>query len=379
MYDLFKSARARSRRKLRRSAASAVADVWGAVFAPSKPAKRSATKAGKPAAKTGQPTATARDGAATRSRTKTAAKLKPPATSGAKATVPRGAAFENGTHTSAFGTRSYKLFLPTRPKTTPDPLPLIVMLHGCGQSPQDFARGTGMNTLAEEIGFLVLYPAQAREAQHNRCWNWFKRDDQVRDLGEPALIASLTRHIIAEQNVDPAKVYVAGLSAGASTALIVATAYPDVFAAAGVHSGLAVGAAHDAASATRAMRSGAPGRRHIAQMPTIIFHGEADKVVNPRNGRFVALRALETFGHLARTEKTGRVIGGREYTRTVHRVGTGRPYAEHWVVRGSGHAWSGGNAAGSYTDPRGPDASREIVRFFLRHRTTKKRRTTPTA
>ena len=234
-----------------------------------------------------------------------------------------------------------------------------------------------MNVLAEEFGFLVLYPEQSRRAQQNRCWNWFRRADQARGSGEPALLASMTQHIMAQQNADPAKVYVAGLSAGASAALIVATAYPDIFAAVGVHSGLAVGAAHDAASMTRAMQAGATGQRHSAPMPTIIFHGDADKVVNPRNGRFVTIRSVEPYNSLDRTEKVGRVVGGREYVRTVNRVGRGRPYVEHWVVRGSGHAWSGGHVAGSYTDPAGPDASREMVRFFLRHRTTKKRRSVP--
>jgi poly(hydroxyalkanoate) depolymerase family esterase len=291
--------------------------------------------------------------------------------------VLRDASFRSGTFDSAYGTRSYKLYVPAVAKAANVPLPLIVMLHGCGQTPEDFARGTGMNALAEEFGFLVLYPSQSRDAHLNRCWNWFKRDDQTRGAGEPALIASLTGEIVAELNVDPAKVYVAGLSAGASAALIVATAYPDIFAAVGVHSGLAVGSAHDTSSAARAMQGGNPGERHDGQMPTIIFHGTADRVVNPRNGRFVAIRALEPYTNLDQTEKSGRVLGGREFTRITHRVGKGRPFTDQWIIHGSGHAWSGGHAAGSYTDPAGPDASREMVRFFLRHRTTKKRRSTP--
>jgi poly(3-hydroxybutyrate) depolymerase len=179
---------------------------------------------------------------------------------------------------------------------------------------------------------------------------------------------------MTQQNVDPARVYAAGLSAGASAGLVLATAYPDIFAAVGVHSGLAVGTAHDAASAARAMQLGAPGRRHSDQMPTIIFHGDADKTVNPRNGRFVGIRALEPYKKLDRTEKPGKVVGGRAYVKEVYREGRGRPYMEQWTVLGAGHGWSGGHAAGSFTDPSGPDASREIVRFFLRHRTTKKRR-----
>ena len=191
-----------------------------------------------------------------------------------------------------------------------------------------------------------------------------------------ALLASLVRRIIASEAVDPARVYVAGLSAGASAALILASAYPDIFAAVGAHSGLSVGAAHDPVSAAVAMQHGAPGVRRSVMMPTISFHGSSDRVVNPRNGRFVVARALEPYPYLQRTEKTGKVPGGRGYVRISHRVGRGRALIEDWVVEGGPHAWSGGNTAGSYTDPTGPDASREMMRFFLRHRTTAKRRST---
>ncbi|KKL85745.1 hypothetical protein LCGC14_1951650, partial [marine sediment metagenome] len=235
----------------------------------------------------------------------------------------------------------------------------------------------GSIALAEELGFLVLYPEQARQVQVSRCWNWFRPVDQTRGAGEPALIASLTRHILTEQPVDPARVYIAGLSAGASAALVLATAYPDIFAAVGVHSGLPVGAAHDAATAVIAMRHGAPGQRHAAALPTIIFHGDADTVVHPRNGRFAAIRATEPFAGLRKTERRGQVAGGRSYLRITHRKGSGRPLAEHWIVEGSGHAWSGGNGAGSFTDPKGPDASREMMRFFLRHRAGVRRRAKP--
>ncbi len=184
----------------------------------------------------------------------------------------------------------------------------------------------------------------------------------------------MTRQIIADVKADPAKIYVAGLSAGASAALTVANAYPDIFAAVGAHSGMPVGAARDLSSALIAMRVGAPGLRLLVKMPTIIFHGDADKLVNSGNGRFIASRALEPFENLSKTERAGRVVGGRKYLRTSHRVGRGKSYTEHWVISEAGHAWSGGNGAGGYTDPTGPDASREMVRFFLQHRTTAKRR-----
>lgn len=373
----FKRARAKTQRKLRRASVSAVSDMWGTIFGSSKPKKRKSSNSGSTARKAAKPVSRTRKNTTNGATAKTKGRGAVPATSSSKATVPRGASFEDATHETEFGTRSYKLYVPVAAKTSTVPLPLIVMLHGCGQSSKDFARGTGMNTLAEEFGFLVLYPDQARDAHHYRCWNWFRRGDQKRGAGEPALLADMTRRVINDCNADPAKVYVAGLSAGAATALILATQYPDIFAAVGVHSGLAVGAAHDSSSVPRAMRSGNPGQRHHVQMPTIIFHGDTDKVTNPRNGRYIVIRALEPYGSLDRTEKPGRVDGGREFTRTVHRIGRGRPYVEQWVVHSSGHAWSGGHAAGSFTDPKGPDASREMVRFFLRHRTTKKRRTTP--
>ncbi len=219
-------------------------DAWGAIFAPAKPARRKTAVAAKPSAKA---PGGARKGSPAKPAAKPSAKSKVPSTSTARTTVPKGALFKNGTHESAFGTRCYKMYVPAAAKVAVAPLPLLVMLHGCGQSPQDFASGIGMNALAEEFGFLVLYPAQARRAQVNRCWSWFKRSDQARGAGEPALIASLTRHILAKHAIDPARVYVGGLSAGAAAALILGVGYADIFAAVGAHSGLPIGAAHDAA------------------------------------------------------------------------------------------------------------------------------------
>ena len=369
MFDPFKRARVRAAKKIRRSVASTVTDTWGNLLGPAKSVKRTKSKTEKKANTSSVTTRNRKSGAAP-------VKSKTPATSRSRSTVPRGASFQSGTNDCAFGTRTFKLYLPVVAGKNSGPLPLVVMLHGCGQTPQDFARGTGMNALAEEFGFIVLYPAQARKAHLNRCWNWFRRGDQMRGAGEPALIASLTRTVIAEHNVDPARVYVAGLSAGAAAAMIVATAYHDIFAVVGVHSGMAAGAAHDAGSATRAMQGGDPGKRQEIPTPTIIFHGDADKVVNPRNGRFVTMRGVEPFAGLSKNEQTRSGANGRGYTRIQYRIGKGRPYVEQWVVHESGHAWSGGHVAGSYTDPKGPDASREMVRFFMRHRTTKKRRAT---
>lgn len=215
-----------------------------------------------------------------------------------RATVPRGASFRTAVFSCDHGERAYKLYIPAKSRAVDARtarMPLLVMLHGCSQTPDDFAAGTRMNALAEEFGLLVAYPAQTRRAHGNRCWNWYQRGDQRRGAGEPAVIAGLTRAILRDHRVDPARVYVAGLSAGGSAAAIVAAAYPDIFAAVGIHSGLPVGAAHDAASAIFAMRHGAPGDRPTVAVPTILFHGDADTVVNPSNGRYAVARALVGF------------------------------------------------------------------------------------
>ena len=288
--------------------------------------------------------------------------------------MPRGASFGWREHDCAVGSLGYKLYLPACVRTAVQPLPVLVMLHGCGQTPDDFATGTGMNALAEELGIIVVYPAQDRRAQQNRCWNWYRRGDQGRGAGEPALLASLTRDVVSIAPADPARVYVAGLSAGASMALILAATYPDIFAAVGAHSGLAWGAARDATTAALAMRHGAPGHRSPGPMPTIIFHGDEDKVVHVRNGRFIASRAADAYEGLRRTELSNRGHGGHPFVRLSHRRGRGRSFTEFWVVKDAGHAWSGGSRAGRFADPAGPDASREMMRFFLQHRTTSKQR-----
>lgn len=264
---------------------------------------------------------------------------------------------------------AYRLFVPARAGTgAPCARPLVVMLHGCTQDAADFAAGTQMNLLAREHGFAVLYPEQGRRANAQRCWNWFKPQHQVRDRGEPAMIAALTRSILETQGLDASRVYIAGLSAGGAMADIVGRAYPDVFAAVGVHSGLAAGAAHDLPAALQAMRSGAPGQAapSATARPTIIFHGSADATVHPSNGTAVASACLQSQpGATARpvaTEGTWRT--GQRYSRTVYRAEDGATCVEYWQLHGGGHAWSGGSSEGSYTHPNGVDASREMVRFF---------------
>ncbi|MDM7457865.1 MAG: PHB depolymerase family esterase [Paracoccus sp. (in: a-proteobacteria)] len=262
----------------------------------------------------------------------------------------------------------YKLYLPASLDTASAPPPLLVMLHGCNQTAEDFAKGTRMNEIAEEKGVIVLYPWQSRQAHPHRCWNWYRADDRKRDAGEPGALASLVCTVRDRHHADPARVYIAGLSAGASTAINLGHLYPDVFAAVGEHSGLPRGAARHTASALLSMAQGNPGNRNDTAVPTIILHGSDDRVVNPRNGRFLAIRAHETYPTLQRVELRGQVPGGHSYLRASYRIGRGKTYVEHWLIEGSGHAWSGGSRAGRFVDPKGPDASREMLRFFLQHR-----------
>jgi len=284
--------------------------------------------------------------------------------------VPEGGGrFVEASFTNGAGTRSYKLYIPARYRG--QPVPLVVMLHGCTQSPDDFAAGTGMNTLAEQHGLLVVYPAQDQSANAQRCWNWFAPADQQRERGEPSLIAGITRQIMAEHAVDPRRVYVAGLSAGGATAAIMGLAYPDLYTAVGVHSGLAAGAARDLPSALAAMKHGeiaspteAAGRSRV---PTIVFHGDQDRTVSPRNGDRVVAQALAGADGLRTEFEQGQVEGGHGYSRTLYRDASGNAVLERWQVHGAGHAWAGGSEAGTYTDPRGPNASREMLRFFLSH------------
>jgi poly(hydroxyalkanoate) depolymerase family esterase len=276
--------------------------------------------------------------------------------------------FSAGTHACSAGQRDYKLYVPSA-RPAESTMALVVMLHGCTQGPDDFAAGTAMNTLAEQHGFCVLYPAQSAKANPQRCWSWFKHTHQQAQRGEPAIIASMARRVMDEQPIDPQRVYVAGLSAGGAMAAILGQAHPDLFAAVGVHSGLPAGAAHDLPSALAAMKSG-PGRTLRAgpagSPPTIIFHGDADSTVTPANGDALMV-ALGVDG----ADVTTTVVqqpGRRRATRQVQRDADGRERLAYWRIHGAGHAWAGGTARGSYTDPQGPDASAEMLAFFSQHR-----------
>ena len=283
--------------------------------------------------------------------------------------IPDGAQYLSRSYACAAGRRNYKLYVPHRQHA--GGRPLLVMLHGGTQDADDFAAGTRMNVLAEEHGFIVAYPSQCKSANPSLCWNWFKPEDQVRCAGEPSIIAGITDEIVAEYDIDPQRVFVAGLSAGGAMAGVMGATYPEVYAAVGVHSGLSYRSATDVASAFSAMR-GDPGlqRRqrktgprsdHALRVRTIVFHGDADQIVHPSN----AAKIIEAkTGDTVERAKV-RSSASRAYTRAATRDKTGTVVVEQWLIHGSGHAWSGGSADGTYTDPHGPDASREMLRFFL--------------
>jgi poly(hydroxyalkanoate) depolymerase family esterase len=283
--------------------------------------------------------------------------------------------FLSGSFSNRAGTRAYRLYVPSH--ANGEPLPLVVMLHGCKQNPDDFAAGTGMNRLAEELRCIVLYPAQNQRDNGSNCWNWFNPSDQRREHGEPSILAGMTQKIMSEYPIDPDRVYVAGLSAGGAMASVLAAGYPDLYAAVAIHSGLPVGCAQDVASAFGAMKGGS--HKHIQPyrhtVPAIVFHGDRDHTVHPDNGVAALAQSMgmsvetwraQTGKGQSRVNK-GKKASGRSYTQTVFEGNDGQPHAEHWLIHGAAHAWSGGSAAGSYTDPKGPDASAEMMRFFRDH------------
>jgi poly(hydroxyalkanoate) depolymerase family esterase len=289
--------------------------------------------------------------------------------------------FLDRAYTNAEGTMEYKLYVPKN--YTGARAPLLVMLHGCKQNPDDFATGTRMNDLADQQGFLVVYPAQRARANGQKCWNWFDTKDQVREQGEPSLIAGLTLEVAAGYAVEEQHIFIAGMSSGAAMAVIMGATYPELFAAVGAHSGLPYGAAYDLSSAFAAMWGsttlfGLPmlvtqrsphWSTATRPVPTIVFHGDEDSTVRPHNGDEIINQAVQlaglAHGDLEKSVKRIRRSNGREYTATSYRFAATQSVIEHRALHGAGHAWSGGSPDGSHTDPEGPDASAQMVEFFL--------------
>ncbi len=294
--------------------------------------------------------------------------------------------FSEGSYANHAGTRNYRLYIPG--VYTGQPLPLIVMLHGCMQDPDDFAAGTGMNAMAEERQCFVLYPAQSESANGSRCWNWFDSLHQRRNLGEPSIIAGMTRKIINTYRIDRRRVFIAGLSSGGAMSAIMGTTYPDLYAAVGIHSGLPYASARNLSSALAVMKGGSGAGKSAKKLgyiflpvkktvPTIVFHGDRDTTVHPSNGDQIIEQSVSIAAHNGPAPESevfpyvtvglGKVANGHSYTHSVHRDHGGRVIAEQWIVHGAGHAWSGGSRRGSFTDAKGPNAAKEMLRFFLAH------------
>ena len=298
------------------------------------------------------------------------------------APVPRGTGrWTHERFDSAFGSRGFDLYVPTGLRTR-GPAPLLLALHGCGQSGRDFVAATRFDELADRRGFVLLVPEQSITMNAQRCWRWFESDHQRRGQGEPALLAGIVATIAGRRSpvIDPTRVYATGLSAGAAMSVILGAQYPDLFAAVAAHSGPAYGAAGSARQALAAMQAlTAPATVEPGSLPwppLMVVQGGADRTVSPRNSDRLRQQWLAQWaggGPLRRQDIDKRAVGGgTARTPRPHHITRWyqgrRRVLEVWDIAGLGHAWSGGAAGGSFSDPRGPRASTAVWDFLATHR-----------
>jgi poly(hydroxyalkanoate) depolymerase family esterase len=292
---------------------------------------------------------------------------------------------------AAGGSRNFKLWIPAAPEDA-RAWPLLMLLHGCTHDGAHMAEISGMNEVAAFHRFLVVYPEQSLCANLLKCWNWFRPEHQSRDAGEPSILAAIVAQIRSTYSVDPDRLYVAGVSAGGAMASILAATYPDVFAGVAVFAGAEFKAATSTSEGFAAMKHGGPdparqgqiafevmhggfARTERRRMPVIVFHGTADKKVNWINADQTIAQWEKTNSCLAAedgnigfllTEKVsdGKVSDGYAYKKYSYLESDSHLLMEKWLVEGLGHAWSGSPKPRKYGDPKGPNASAEIWRFF---------------
>jgi poly(hydroxyalkanoate) depolymerase family esterase len=306
-------------------------------------------------------------------------------------TIARAGTWVNGSVTNASGSRNYRIWIPTS-YSGKSARPLVMMLHGCTQTPDDFAAATQMNSIADKDNFLVVYPEQPATANALRCWNWFEASQQSRDQTEPSLLAEIVSTVGKTYKTDARRVYVAGISAGGAMAIIMAATYPELFAAVGVHSGLAYKAATSLTEARPAMAAAGADPTRLGQlafeapansgnskhlMRVIVFQGTKDGAVSPANADRIISQWAKTndliddakdnnsVDDVADGKQEGTIASGYSFKLEVYNDHAGKPLMEKWIVDEMKHAWSGGAAGVPYSDPKGPDASKEMWRFFL--------------
>jgi poly(hydroxyalkanoate) depolymerase family esterase len=279
---------------------------------------------------------------------------------------------------------NYWLYLPSKPSTTP--IPMVVMLHGCEQTATQFSQGTRMNQLAEEKGFAVLYPQQSLRGHPNRCWHWYEKSTQEGG-NDVELIVGVIGKVSQKYSVDPTRIYLAGLSAGASMANIIALNHPHLIAAVGLHSGTVFGAGHSRMGALSVMQLGSAQFTGAAirdavkrfgafpKMPAILIHGQEDKVVRPVNltqltQQFRMLNELPDEGQPAAVLKPAKP--GNRNRANAYRIQdyyNGRKLLlRACEILQLEHAWSGGDCTLKFNACAGPDATKMMWNFFARHR-----------